>query len=116
MSPVTPANDYANHIAERIQTAERSIDDAIADLSLLTHDLTRHRADHRLAARVGQQALLDATAATQTLTQARAQVVSCHTNLSRTARAMGWHVTAGGPWEGKDGPPPPPTGRLVQEA
>ncbi len=96
--------DFANLIARRLQTAEQALDQALAEISLLTHDMTRHRAGARFAAQAGHQALVDVQAAAGALVEGRSRLVASHDRLARIARTLGIIVTAGGPLEGKDQP------------
>jgi hypothetical protein len=96
--------EFANLIARRLQTAEQALDQALAEISLLTHDMTRHRAGARFAAQAGHLALIDAHAAASALVEGRSRLVASHDRLARTARVLGIAVTAGGPLEGKDQP------------
>lgn len=105
--------DFANLIAQRLQTAEQALDQALAEISLLTHDMTRHRAGASFAAQAGHQALIDAHAAAGALVEGRTRLVASHDRLARTARALGIAVTAGGPLEGKDQPQPRTAARTL---
>ncbi|WAC59622.1 hypothetical protein [Brevundimonas sp. SL130] len=96
--------EFANLIARRLQTAEQAVDQALAEISLLTHDMTRHRAGARFAAQAGHQALIDAHAAASALVEGRSRLVASHDRLARTARVLGIAITAGGPLEGKEQP------------
>lgn len=96
--------EFANLIARRLQTAEQAVDQALAEISLLTHDMTRHRASARFAAQAGHQALIDVHAAAGALVEGRSRLVASHDRLARTARVLGLSITAGGPLEGKDQP------------
>lgn len=107
---------FANQIAQRLNAAEQALDQALAEISLLTHDMTRHRADANLAAQAGHLALVDAQAAASALIEGRARLIASHDRLARTARVLGIAVTAGGPLEGKDQPAPRTSGRLARTA
>lgn len=113
-----PKTEFANMIALRLHAAEQAVDTALAEISLLTHDMTRHRAAASFAAQAGHQALVDAQAAASALVEGRSRLVASHDRLDRTARALGIVVTAGGPLEGKDQPAVTarPTGRLLADA
>ena len=100
--------DFANLLATRLQSAEAALDGALAEVSLLTHDMTRHRLSANFAAQAGHQALIDTQLATAALIEARSRLIASHDRLSREAKVYGLKVTAGGPLEGKDQPPKTP--------
>lgn len=113
-----PKTEFANMIALRLHAAEQAVDTALAEISLLTHDMTRHRAGASFAAQAGHQALVDAQAAATALVEGRSRLVASHDRLDRTARALGIIVTAGGPLEGKSEASAAPglNGRLFADA
>ena len=96
---------FATMIASRLQAAEQANDAASADIGLLIHDLTRHRAHAGFAAQAGHQALENARAALNASVDARARLIDAHNILSRTARRLGVDYITAGPGEGKDQPP-----------
>ena len=100
--------DFANLLATRLQNAEQALDGALAEITLLTHDMTRHRISANFAAQAGHQALVDAQLATAAMVEARSRLIASHDRLSREARVYGLTITAGGPLEGKDQPPTTP--------
>lgn len=97
--------DFANLIAARLRVAEQSLDAAAADVGLLVHDLTRHRADAGFAAQAGHEALRRTRDALSALVDGRTGLIDAHNILSRTARALRVEYTDVGPGEGKDQPP-----------
>lgn len=97
--------DFATNAARRLRAAEHTLDSAIADSSLLLHDLTRHRVEAGFAAQAGHQAVLSIHAAQNALIEARTQLVAAHDRLYREARAMRVPLTNVGPLEDKPAPP-----------
>ena len=99
--------DYATMIANRLRAAEHALDAASAEISLLSHDMTRHRAEAGFAADAGHGALVEVLSAQTALVEARGHLVASHASLARTARRMGVRWTMGGPGENKDEFPRP---------
>lgn len=92
-------NQFGRDLAERLQTAEQSVDHAVAALCDLGAFMVRGRIEHGISAVVGQEALADVTAAIPLITSVREQLVQAHRQLARDARAMriDWTSEFGGP-------------------
>lgn len=108
--------DFAANTARRLRTVEHSLDSAIADSSLLLHDLTRHRAEAGFAVQAGHQAVLSIHAAQAALVEARTQLVAAHDRLYREAKAMRVPITNVGPLEDKPDRPGVTQARAAEAA
>lgn len=93
--------EFATNIADRVRVVEHAIDTALADASLLIHDLTRHRVGAGFAAQAGHRALAYSHAAQSALMEARNQIILAHNRLALEAHNMGVEVSASGPLEDK---------------
>lgn len=114
-------NELGRQMAEKLHTAERALDVALAEIGDLSALMTRGRMDHGIAAVVGQEALEHVAKCGGALTKARRALVEGHKQLARDARLMRIAWTAGliGPGESKpgdDGPRVAITGQLRQVA
>lgn len=98
-------NQFGSDLAERLQTAERAVDLAVAALCDLGAFMARGRIEHGISAVVGQEALADVTAAMPLMARVRDRLVQAHRHLARDARVMriDWTRGFGGP---EDKPPP----------
>lgn len=88
-------------VARALHDAEHAIDNAMKATSVLIHDMLEARADARLAAEAGQDALSDVISGLSALNGARERVVSGHTALGILAETtnVGWRLE--GPMEEK---------------
>lgn len=113
-------NELGRQMAEKLHTAERALDVALAEIGDLSALMTRGRMDHGIAAVVGQEALEHVAKCGGALTKARRALVEGHKQLARDARVMRIAWTGlGGPSETKpseDGPRLAPAGRPRQVA
>mgnify|MGYP003635302857 FL=1 len=98
-------DQFGRDLAERLQTAERAVDMAVAAVCDLGAVMVRGRIEHGISAIVGQGALVQAMAALPLMTEARDRLVRAHARLARDARAMriDWAGHRGGP---ETKPPP----------
>ena len=112
-------NELGRRMADKLYTAERAVDVALAEIGDLAALMTRGRMDHGIAAVVGQEALEHVSECGGTLTRARRSLVEGHKQLAKDARSMriAWTVL-GGPEDkpSDDGPRTQPIGRLREVA
>ncbi|MGV9006342.1 MAG: hypothetical protein ACOH1H_06360 [Brevundimonas sp.] len=92
-------NQFGRDLADRLQTAERAVDLAVAALCDLGALMTRGRIEQAISAVAGQAALGDAMAALPLIVTARERLVRAHRQLAREARALriDWTDARGGP-------------------
>lgn len=105
--------EYAINIATRVRTAEHELDATIAAFSLLSHDMTRYRAEAGFAAQMGHMAFLEVHQALGGLVQVRSTVISAHNRLAKEARKLGLDIALMGPETKPEGGFLPPMGRLI---
>tara|TARA_R110001606_G_scaffold391201_2_gene558872 strand:+ start:88573 stop:88926 length:354 start_codon:yes stop_codon:yes gene_type:complete len=98
-------NQFGSDLAERLQTAERAVDLAVAALCDLGALMARGRIEHGISAVVGQEALADVTAAMPLITGVRDRLVQAHRKLARDARVMRIDRVSG--FGGPEEKPPP---------
>lgn len=103
-------DQFGCDLAERLQTAERAVDLAVAAVCDLGAVMVRGRIEHGISAVVGQGALVDVMAALPLLSRSRDRLVRAHRGLARDARAMriDWTGHRGGP----ETKPPPDDGEV----
>lgn len=111
-------NELGRQMAEKLYSAERALDTALAEIGDLSALMTRGRMDHGIAAVVGQEALEHVAECGGALTRARRALVEGHKQLARDARVMriAWTTLGGPETKPEDGPRVAPVGRLRQVA
>lgn len=90
-------DDFGTELARHLYEAERSLDLAIASVSDLSSLMTRGRIKHRIAAEVGQDALLEVGQLVGVLTTNRQSLISAHRVLKKEAERLDIAWRAAGP-------------------
>lgn len=80
----------ARSIAKALTPAEDMIDASIVENARLIIAIVNGRTDTGVAAEVGHDAFLSATASMMSLRNARSQTIRCHRQLSTVRDAMGF--------------------------
>lgn len=105
----------AARIARQIQLTERALDQTILEANSLLTAMIEARREGNYAAEIGQAALEDVTRTLKTLIDARAAIVSGHTNLAKVAKDLAIEWRMDGPLEEKEGDREVPHTFRVQE-
>jgi len=103
-------DQFGRELAERLQTAERAVDLALAAVCDLGAVMVRGRIEHGISAVVGQGALVDVMAVLPLIARSRDRLVRAHHRLAHDARTMriNWKGRRGGP----ETKPPPDDGEV----
>lgn len=101
----------AQRVADYINTAEQSLDEALARTSLLVSELPALQRDAGLNAAWAQPAVVSVCSALSDLTSARAALIDAHRSLSAVQRKLGVHVM-----ESPNHDKPPETRPLAPQA
>lgn len=96
MSMLKERRLIAQSVADQLFAAEAAIDAAIAATATLTGLMPSIRADARLSALIGQDAIMQASQTCSELVQARGSIVATHKALSVAQREMGLGAVAFG--------------------
>jgi hypothetical protein len=99
----------AQHVANKLFATENSIDQAIADASLLVGELVKARKELGVSAVFGDEAFAKTTAAMAALGEARTAIVAAHADLAEAKLRVGIRTKLVG-YE-----PKPAQARLVSE-
>jgi hypothetical protein len=92
----------AARIARQVQQTERAMDQTILEANALLVAMLEARREGNFAAEVGQQALEDVARTIKTLMDARAAIVSGHSNLAKVAENLAIEWRMDGPLEEKE--------------
>lgn len=79
----------AQNVARHLFAAEEAIDLAVARIAELNAALPLARLDARLAAVVGQEAMINSASALVLLTETRGKIVATHANLKQASDDIG---------------------------
>jgi len=106
--------DFGVDLARHLYAAERALDQAIASAAELSSAMTRGRIKHRIAAEVGQDALLGVGQLVGNLASQRQLLIDAHRGLKRDAENLniGWQAIGPERKPDVDGPVFPPSGLL----
>jgi len=88
--------EAAENLASRLLAAEQAIDDAICKVADLAGYMPLARAQAKLSAVVGQNAIDQAAATLSALVEARGNLVSSHNHLAETRDQIGLQAMAMG--------------------
>lgn len=96
--------------AQQLFVAEDAVDQALVEVSKLSHMLLESRRSSKLSAVVGQEAIDGLATLYHRLSQARGDVVDLHRTLDEIKTQIGARTVMTGGDNGK--PPPPQTGQF----
>jgi hypothetical protein len=91
----------AARIARQVQLTERAMDQTILEANALLTAMIEARREEKFAAEVGQTALEDVARTIKTLMDARAAIVSGHSNLAKLADDLAIEWRMDGPLDEK---------------
>ena len=88
------SDDFGVDLARHLYAAERALDTAIASAAELSSAMTRGRIKHRIAAEVGQDALLEVGQLIGNLALQRQALINAHRQLKTHAETLdiGWQA------------------------
>ncbi|KQY96637.1 hypothetical protein [Brevundimonas sp. Root1423] len=105
-------NEVINSVADDLNATEQAVDAAIARATSLVQAMIGARASLNLSPVLGADAQTKALEAIAGLSAARQAMVSCHAELAKDHRRLGWGTLARPPMDKGLEENPPVTGRL----